>query len=239
MITARGASTARSSGQWLWIAVAVSFALSLTRWGQPVLYPFKIFTTWIHECGHALMALLVGGRVSSITIQTNTSGLTESLIPATRLARALVSSAGYMSASVVGCLLLAATRVEKSAQSILWGIGAFMLLTLLLWIRNPFGAAAVLAWGIALILLARHVTGHASRFFVSFLAIQVALNAVYDIRVLFFVRGGHSDAEAMARVFPLPSWVWAASWMAVSVAMLMWTFWVTQGFRRCRSRGRG
>lgn len=218
----------RQTTNWLWIAAAISFALSLTPWGDTVLYPFKLFTTWVHECGHASMALLVGGRVSSITIQPDGSGLTHSLIPPTRSARALVSSAGYLGASIVGCLLLAATRVERRAQTILWGIGAFMLLTAVGWLRNLFGFAVVLGWGAALIALARKVHGDASRFVLSLLAIQVALNAVYDVRVLFLVKGGHSDAESMAYVFVLPSWFWASVWMLASVAMLVGTLWITR-----------
>ena len=61
---------------WLWAAVAVSLVVSLTPWAQFLLYPFKLFTTWVHECGHALMTVLVGGRVTSITIDPDTSGLT-------------------------------------------------------------------------------------------------------------------------------------------------------------------
>ena len=212
----------------LWLAAALCLGVSLTPWGPLLLYPFRLFTTWIHECGHAVMAVLVGGSVASITIQPNGSGLTESLIPTGRIARGLVASAGYLGASIVGCLLMAATRVERRARPILWGIGAFMLLTVVIWMRNPFGALVVLAWGIALIALARKGSGGISNFIVSVLAIQVALNAVYDIRVLFLVNG-NSDAETMARLFVAPSWVWASLWMIASIAMLAWTLRITRG----------
>ncbi|MEO8075116.1 MAG: M50 family metallopeptidase [Acidobacteriota bacterium] len=220
-----------AAGNWLWIAVAVSLGLSLTPWGPLVLYPFKVFTTWVHECGHALMTVLVGGSVSSITIEPDTSGLTRSLIPSGRIARALVSSAGYLGASVVGCLLMAATRVESRARAILWSIGAVMLVTLVIWIRNPFGFSAVLAWGVALILLARRPAGNGVRFVLSLLAIQVALNSVYDIRVLFGPHRGVSDADNMAGLFLLPSWIWAGAWMVISVGMLAGTLWSTRGRR--------
>jgi hypothetical protein len=212
----------------LWLAAALCLGVSLTPWGPVLLYPFTLFTTWIHECGHAVMVMLVGGSVSSITIQPDTSGLTRSLVPASRMAQGLVASAGYLGASIVGCLLMAATRVEKRARPILWGIGAFMLLTVVLWMRNLFGALVVLAWGIVLLALARKGSGRASRFIVSVLAIQVALNAVYDIRVLFLVHG-RSDAETMARLFLAPAWVWASLWMIASIAMLAWTLRVTSG----------
>jgi hypothetical protein len=221
----------RFTGNWLWVAVAVSLAASLTPWARVLLYPFRLFTTWVHECGHALMAVLVGGRVMSITIGPDGSGLTESVIPVGRITAGLVASAGYLGAAIVGCLLLAATRIEKRAHLILAGLGACMLATLVVWMRNPFGAAVVLAWGATLIALARRGIGDVAHFLVSLLAIQVALNSVYDIRVLFQIDRGPSDAATMARLFLLPPGLWAAAWMLVSVAMLAATLWTTRGRR--------
>ena len=213
----------RSSDNWLWVAAALSLGISLTRFGPLMLYPFKLFTTWVHECGHAVMTVIVGGRVSFIVIEPNTTGITRSLIPEGRIAQGLVASAGYLGASIVGCVLMTAARGKKRAQAILLGIGACMLATLAIWIRNPFGIAVVLIWSLALIALSRHASGPVSSFVLSLLAVQVALDSVYDIRVLFLVRLGYSDADTMARLFVLPAWFWAAVWMLVSIAMLAWT----------------
>ena len=215
---------------WLWLAAAVCLGVSLTPWGDLLLYPFTLFTTWVHECGHAVMVVLTGGSVSSITIEPDTSGLTRSLMPAGRIARGLVASSGYLGSSVVGCLLVAATRIEKRARPILWGIGAFMLFTLVFWIRNAFGAVVVLGWAVTLLAMARKGTGRAPRFFLSVLAVQVALNAVYHIRVLFLVNGP-SDADTMARLFLAPAWFWAAAWMLTSILMLAWTLRMTRARR--------
>jgi hypothetical protein len=204
----------------LWAAVAVSLLVSLTPWARFLLYPFKLFTTWAHECGHALMTVLVGGRVTSIIIQPDTSGLTNSLLPVGRVTRGLVASSGYLGAALVGCLLMAATRIEKWARVILVGLGACMFFTLVFWMRNLFGFVAVLAWGVALVALAGKGMGNAPRFLLGLLAVQVALNSVYDIRVLFLIDRGRSDAETLARLFLLPSWMWATAWMLISVAML-------------------
>jgi peptidase M50B-like protein len=104
-----------------------------------------------------------------------------------------------------------------------------MLLTLVFWMRNLFGFAVVLAWGVALITLARRGIANTRRFLLSLLAVQVALNSVYDIRILFLIDRGRSDAATMAQLFLLPSWVWATSWMLMSVAMLGATLWMTRG----------
>ena len=213
----------RTSDNWLWVAAALSFGISLTRWGPLVLYPFRLFTTWVHECGHAVMTLLVGGHVNSIVIERNASGVTSSLIPQGRIAQGLVASAGYLGASIVGCALMIADRAKKGANGILWTIGAFMLVTLIIWVRNPFGIAVVLIWSVALIALSRKGSGPVSSFVLSLLAVQVALNAVFDIRVLFLLHGGHSDADTMARLFVLPMWTWASTWMLISIGLLTWT----------------
>ena len=220
-------ATGRFGSGWLWIAAAVSLALSLTPAADTALYPFRLFTTWVHECGHALATVAVGGRVSAVTIAPDASGLTHSLVPEGRVARGVVASAGYLGAALVGCLLIAATRVERRAHGLLAGVGAFMLLTLVLWIRNLFGAAVVLAWAIALLVLARRGLGRAAQLLVGLLAIQVALNAVFDIRVLYLV-DGPSDAVTMARLFLLPAWLWATAWMLIAVGMLGGTLWATR-----------
>jgi hypothetical protein len=169
--------------------------------------------------------------VRSIVIQPDTSGLTQSLVPANRLAQGIVSSAGYLGAAAVGCVLMAATRVPRWAHAILLGIGACLVGTLVIWIRNAFGAVAVLVLGIALIALARKGMADAVRFVLGLLAVQVALNAVFDIRVLFLADGS-SDAATMARLFLLPAWVWATAWMLMSLVMLGATLWLTRDRRR-------
>jgi len=215
--------------KWLWLAAALSLGLSLSPWGHTALYPFKLFTTWIHECGHAAMTVILGGSVTSVTLEPNTSGLTRSLVPSGRIGQGLVASSGYLAASVMGCLLLTAARVQKRTRPILFGAAVFMLLTLVLWIRNLFGFAAVLAWAAFLIVLARRGTGRIPRFVLSLLAIQVALNAVYDIRILFLLEGAPSDAETMARLFLLPAWFWATTWMVTSGLLLLWTLGIARG----------
>lgn len=213
----------------LWLAAGLSLGISLTPWAPVLLYPFRLFTTWAHECGHALAAVLVGGQVVAVTIAPDTSGLTHSLLPAGRLARGVVASAGYLGAAVVGCLLMAATRVERAASAVLGTVATLMLLSLGLWVRNLFGALVVLAWAAALIALARSGVGPAPRFGLGLLAVQVALNSVYDIRVLFLVAGA-SDAVTMSELFLAPAWLWAGAWIAIAIALLIATLrWTTPG----------
>ena len=67
------------------MAAAISLAVSLTPAAGVALYPFRLFTTWVHEGGHALATVVVGGHVSSIVIRPDASGVTHSLVPESRL----------------------------------------------------------------------------------------------------------------------------------------------------------
>jgi len=121
--------------------------------------------------------VLVGGRVQAITIAPDTSGLTLGLVPSGTLARGLVASAGYLGAALVGCVLMAAARVERWAHAILLAMGGCLLLTAVFWVRNLFGFVVVLAWGASLVALGRRGAGDGARFLLGLLAVQVALNA--------------------------------------------------------------
>jgi hypothetical protein len=84
-------------------------------------------------------------------------------------------------------------------------------------------------WGVGLVMFAGTRMANTARFLLCLLAVQVALNSVYDIRVLFLIDRGTSDAATMARIFLLPSWVWASTWMLMSATMLGATLWMTRG----------
>jgi hypothetical protein len=59
---------------------------------------------------------------------------------------------------------MAATARRAAARTILYGVGAFMLLTVVVWMRNVFGVVVVLAWGLALVTMARRRMANALRF---------------------------------------------------------------------------
>lgn len=224
-----GARQDGSRQSWLLVAAVISLALSLTPWGRWALYPFKLFTTWVHECGHALAALLVGGAVHSITLEPDTSGLTSSLLPDSMLAQAVVTGAGYLGAALFGCVLLAATRLHRFSHAVVYLLGGLMLVTVPLWMRNLFGIGSVLVLGLGLVALGKHLRGAVANFLLSLLAIQVALNALFDIRVLFSLEDGQkSDAVRMEQLMALPDWLWAGLWMVVSVLMMACTLWLTR-----------
>ena len=211
---------------------ALSLSLSFFTWGRRVLFPFQIFTTWIHECWHALMALLLGGNSIRITLAADGSGLTHYKIQKGKFRQAVIASAGYLGASASGCLIFfLAISAEHSTRY--WSIHALVIclcvliaLSLLFWMRNAFGFFSTLLLGGALLSLNYSPMNQYAHEVLLFLAIQTALNALFDIRVLFSLGSGKktaSDAHTLQKLFYLPYWFWAFLWLGVSVAFMYGT----------------
>ena len=209
------------------LAVSVSLALSLIPGGKYLLYPFRLFTTWAHECSHGLMATLTGGEVRRITLAPDTSGLCVYRVPPGRFRQALIASAGYLGSCVIGCAIYFATLTAPRYASIgMTALGATMLVSLVFWVRNPFGVLTTLAWGLALMTLGQGVPSltlpaDVLRQGLCFLGVQTALQALFDLRELFSVKG-RSDAHAMQKLFWLPAAFWACAWIALSGALFLY-----------------
>ena len=213
---------------------ALSLILSFFSWGRRLLFPFQIFTTWVHECCHAMAALLLGGSSIRITIAPDGGGLTHFKIPSGRLRHGIVASAGYVGASLIGCLIFIVSvdagrfRYAVSPHTLMISLCVCLGLTLLFWLRNGFGFISILVLTAALAGLSFSEYERYSKVVLIFLGIQTALNALFDIRILFSfgktTGGVASDAHTLQKLFYLPYWFWAFLWMGLSLGMMYWTF---------------
>ena len=92
--------------------VAITLVVALVVWlvRLPGLSVFIWLGTYAHESGHATFAELVGGTVSTLTINSRGGGVTYWFAPADLAdwRRAIVASAGYLGAVIVGAVLVVA-----------------------------------------------------------------------------------------------------------------------------------
>jgi hypothetical protein len=212
----------------LLMALAAIVLLLNVPYGHYVLYPFEIFSTWVHEMSHGMMAIALGGSIDWLKVFPDGSGLARTLGRGGRIAGAAVSSAGYLGTALFGALLLSARRLPKVGSRGLSLIGLLMLASTVLWVRNGFGLVAIPAIGLSLLVASRKLTEDSAGFLFALLAATCSLESLTSIRVLFagqsFIVGGeavqHTDATSVAEALFLPSWFWASSWMLTSVVLL-------------------
>src|SRR5690348_14106185 len=91
------------------ILVAALVIFVITSWvpfGSTALYPLTLFTTWVHEMGHGLTALALGGSFHSLEIRWTTGGTAWSSV-ADGWPRALVAAGGLLAPPLLGTAILA------------------------------------------------------------------------------------------------------------------------------------
>jgi hypothetical protein len=89
----------------------------------------------------------------------------------------------------------------------------------------PFTLLAGIFLSVALVLVARFASAKAASFFVSFLAVQCILNALLDLKTVFFLSSPFAlpvptDAMNMAHATGIPALFWAFTWIVLSLGIL-------------------
>ncbi len=205
------------------IACAILIVLMNISTGRYLLYPFMIFSTWVHEMCHAIAALLMGGEVYRLEIFRDGSGFAVSGVSGGAWRRGFVSSAGYPGTSVTGCLLLLFRRTTLGPTIGTIALGVALIISCAVYVRNWFGFLALTGEGIFLLLAAWLLPAVWLDNLYNFLAATCCLNAVDSIQDLFASSQGYvngeemqSDAHSVAEKWGFDYRFWAMTWLITS-----------------------
>ncbi|MGH9839480.1 MAG: M50 family metallopeptidase [Blastocatellia bacterium] len=213
-------SSNKDSTKFLITATVLTILISYLPYGWIVVYPIRLFVTFIHEGGHALAALATFGAVERIQISADGSGVTMTrggLGP-------LISSAGYLTTTAVGASLLVWCSRGHSAKAVLTVSAALILVLTAFLAGDPFSWLTGILLAVGLIWAAIGLRPRLAHFGLSFLAVQCCLNALFDLRTLFLISATtdlHSDAVNMEKMTFIPAIVWAVVWIAISLFTLI------------------
>lgn len=213
-----------SSPGFLLLAALISLLLWFLPFAQPfsliLIYPFRLFVTFIHEGGHAVAAILTGGTVDRLVIHPDASGETYTIGGVSLL----IASAGYLTSAAYGGLLLALSRQGRNSRNVLI-VNAFLILAL-----TGLFAEGIFTWivGIALIFVllvaGSSRNGEWPHLLLNFLALQCSMNAIFDLGTLLQVTSTtriHNDAAIMENATLIPALIWALMWAALSLLFLV------------------
>src|SRR2546426_8365206 len=229
---------ARPQAMTLLLAAAVSVALWFVPFAEILSYPFRIFVTFIHEGGHAIAALITGNSVASLSVAMNASGETYTTSGG-MWSQMLVASAGYLGAMTFGALLLVLIRRSVGARLVLAGSSLLIFaLTMIFGLVKPifsgswstlsglpFTLFAGIALSVGLFAIARFASLRVATFVVSLLAVQCVLNALLDLKTVFFLSSPFAtrvptDAVNMANATGIPAIIWAIIWIVIAFGIL-------------------
>ncbi|MGE0130741.1 MAG: M50 family metallopeptidase [Blastocatellales bacterium] len=201
-------------------ATVLTIVVSYVPFGWAVVYPMRLFVTFIHEGGHALAALLTFGSVERLAIYANASGETYTLGGVSLL----IASAGYLASTAYGAGLLMLLHDGGRAKAVLTVTAGLILALTGFFAKDRFSLFIGIALTGLLIWVAIAWSARWAHFFLSFLAVQSCLNALYDLRTLFLISATtdhHSDAVNMQEATMIPAIIWAVFWIVLSIIALV------------------
>ena len=210
------------------VAGLVVTMLPALPFGAYLIYPFAILTTWFHEMGHGLTALVLGQRFEQLLIFANGSGVAESQVSgeASRFTHAAIAAGGPIAPSAVGALLIVASAHPKAWRPVLWLSAAVILGSVLIWVRSLTGLWVLPLVAGILGLIAWRASPAFARFSLQFLGVLGAMSMLRDFNYLF-TKQGMVDGQAMISdtgqieaALGLPHWFWAGVILLISGVMV-------------------
>lgn len=228
----RGASiadrltTTQAAPPW-WLVLATAAAALIMVGYSPLWRITRNVVTIAHEGGHALTALLTGRRLNSITLHSDTSGLTVSSGKPYGLGMILTAMAGYPSPPLLGlgfAALLGANRITL----MLW-TAIVLLAAVLIKVRNIYGLLTVFSLGAIVFAVSWFGTDTVQASFAYlgawFLLLAGARPVVElqrgRVRRWNMPQGTDSDADQLARLTHIPGLVWVFVFGAIAVVALV------------------
>ncbi len=229
----RGASiadrltTTQAAPPW-WLVVATGVAALILVAYRPLWRLTRNVVTIAHEGGHALFALLTGRRLNSITLHSDTSGLTVSSGKPYGIGMILTAMAGYPAPPLLGlgfAALLAAERITL----MLW-VAIALLAAVLIKVRNVYGVCTVVGLGALVFAVSWFGTDRVQAGF-AFLGAWFLLLA--GARPVIELQRGRarklrntpqnvdSDADQLARLTHVPGLLWVLFFGAIALACLL------------------
>lgn len=187
--------------------------------------PVLFLSTWAHEFGHGLGAIITGGRFVELTVFPNFSGVAQT---ATRsdFSRAMVIVFGLLGPSVLGVFMIALTRAFSLYRLAILALAGLLALSLI-WAADGFTLITLGAGAVILGLMGWKLSDRILLYVAYVVAIALCLSALTGFGYFFMgnadVAGGtyRSDTGVLADLWGGPHWLWGGLMVILSVVILI------------------
>lgn len=221
----------RRTKQALVLSIIVTGALYLVPFGNLVAYPLMLLSTLVHELGHGIAGMLVGGSFERFVMFADGSGVAHTLGVAPGVPRALVAAGGLVGPAVLAGLGFALARRPGGAATFVGLLGLAFLAVDALFVRNLFGIVFTAIVGLGLCWAAFGATRATAQLTLVFLSVQLALS-VFSRGDYLFTDSAQtgagvmpSDTANIATALGGPYWAWGLACGAFSIVVLLAGAW--------------
>lgn len=234
----------KHTGRYLVILILV-----IALWNTIVIKPLKIFTVFLHELGHSLMAVIFGNGIQGFRINLDESGYALTL-PKSEFSAFIIANGGYLGSVLFALLILYLKRTPL--KKFILGAAAILLLGVsIAYGKSVFTIiyAAIFA-GFVLLLYMLH-NEKINDWVIDIIGVASAAYAVYDTFVdtillqlnlrLHWIQGWKTvqpltDAVQLEKMTHVPAMIWGIIWLVI--ACLAIYSMITTGGKSSRGRKR-
>ena len=166
----------------LLVSVAVTVLLMVLPLDR-VAYPLLLLSTLVHELGHGVAALLVGGDFVQLRMFGDASGFAVTAVRPGAFQHALVSAGGLIGPAVAACLGFLLGRNPRTARIACLGLGVFGILATVLWIRGAAGLLTALLFTVLSFVAGLAKPAWVPQLWLVFAAVQLSLSVFHARRL--------------------------------------------------------
>jgi hypothetical protein len=189
----------------------------------PATWPrVRLGTTVVHEAGHAVVAVLVGRRLKSIRLHSDTSGLTVSRGKPRGPGMVVMLAAGYLAPAALG-LVAALLLADGRSVGLLWLL-VVLTAALILWVRNGYGLLVLLVGGAGVLVVTWYGDGQAqsvAAYLITWLLLLAAPRPLVELLAAGRGRGRTSDTDQLAGLTRVPAVLWTLLLLVANLAGLV------------------
>ena len=207
----------------------VILLLVVVLWNTIVIKPLKIFTVFLHELGHSLMAVIFGNGIKGFRINLDESGYALTL-PKSEFSAFMIANGGYLGSVLFALLILYLKRTFF--KSFILGTAAILLLGVsIAYGKSVFTImyAAIFAGFVLLLYMLRNEK--VNDWVIDIIGVASAAYAVYDTFVdtillqlnlkLHWIQGWKTtqpltDAVQLEKMTNVPAMIWGILWLIIA-----------------------
>ena len=226
-------SDERYHPKWLVLAACMVVLVPQLPFGNYVMYPFMILTTWFHEMGHGLTAMLLGMKFDALVLLSNGSGYAALEYPTdtSPLVHALVSAGGPLGPAIAGALLILGSQTQRMCRIALDVLAVVIVISCIVWVRSLVGWIVLPGIAALIFFIAAKGSEEWKRFAVQFFGVHASISMFGQWQYLFSsgasLEGTHhiSDTGVLEQHMLLPHWTWAGILIALGAAIVGSAVW--------------
>lgn len=212
--------------------VAITAALFLVPEGRRLAYPLILLSTMVHEMGHGLTALFLGGNFHSFQMFSDGSGVAQISGEFSPAAQALVAAGGLIGPAVGAAICFACAINGSLSRFALSAVGVFFIFCEILYVRNSFGLMFIGILAVICLWLAQQSQAWRAQMGLVFVAVQLSLSVFSRSDYLFTPTANTSagpmpsDVMQIANALFPPYWFWGGLCGLFSLLVLAVGVWV-------------